>query len=867
MGINGNHCSFVLLAEFHIFEGAQLKYQFPQPLGVDESILAMSMLPDGAEAHEIDWTIFFLNQTSFNTISPVLALDTPETRSIDLPVDGAGTGEGQPGKKQDLMCVLNLVRTKHDKTWDRGAKVMALAICTSHPFIQIFKPLLLMALDDYFAEPSQDCLARLFDAVNAIDLSVAPVLSRSEKLVMRASERKDIFVEKFANLASQQQGPSFPQSTKAYAHRSTNSTDSYSSFEDGLLMRRREQGGQQQQQDKRKENGHRYNDENGSSNNHNNTYAPSGLQSQPSRESPSDSSFSLGGSAVWVGDESGLDLVGKEGTNGAESSSVTSHGGSTTLAGSSQPRRSLDGSSSSSHLATKELPPKPPSHVQHGFDGRANVVKDTHFFHTTVAYKDHQLPIKMPLATFPEEVGDYSLITLIKVFSSPQQVSGPQHPHLHTCGPQTHPIILLFNALVTGKRIIFLGHKRPAGEVSSFVLAACALGSGCGTVLRGFIERAFPYANLRNRDDWESVPAYIAGVTNPIFESSKQWDLLLDISTGNVMVAKDIHLTCPVSSITGLPAPFITRAGTLKPESSVGSEEEIARLAKEGKDSAFRENNADKIFIEDIRTAIEDHFGETLVRTRFTEYVLRFVRLASRYEEETSGSTKFGFTTTSFTDVPGKGPQLGSGLAFQDETACFKELASNAHRIDAWRKTNSYQYLVMDYAKYRAACSVKGFDLVHQLMRFRYAKNMSDSEALAIAKALSESVKTYDQVVELLSCLPLGSGLTSIAFGLFHPLEQVRDATVDLLNQLRNYSVGVLFLQSLNHFQRYAYVRQAHAKERRVLAAADLQFDQHRSTTPGHANDSAYGPTPTNHFRAHANSSASQTSDRSNNAF
>ena len=56
---------------------------------------------------------------------------------------------------------------------------------------------------------------------------------------------------------------------------------------------------------------------------------------------------------------------------------------------------------------------------------------------------------------------------------------------------------------------------------------------------------------------------------------------------------------------------------------------------------------------------------------------------------------------------------------------------------------------VQDYAKYRAACSVKGFDLVHQLMRFRYAKNMTDAEAIAIAKALSENVKTYDQVVEV----------------------------------------------------------------------------------------------------------------------
>jgi len=39
--------------------------------------------------------------------------------------------------------------------------------------------------------------------------------------------------------------------------------------------------------------------------------------------------------------------------------------------------------------------------------------------------------------------------------------------------------------------------------------------------------------------------------------------------------------------------------------------------------------------------------------------------------------------------------------------------------------------------------------------------------------------------------------------------------------------VGLLFLQSLNHFQRYAYVRQAHAKERRMLA--EQQYQQHFS--------------------------------------
>ena len=66
------------------------------------------MLPVGAERQPEDWTIFFLNQTPFNTIAPVLALEEPETRSVlDRPGD-----DDHP----ELLYVLNLVRTKLDKT-------------------------------------------------------------------------------------------------------------------------------------------------------------------------------------------------------------------------------------------------------------------------------------------------------------------------------------------------------------------------------------------------------------------------------------------------------------------------------------------------------------------------------------------------------------------------------------------------------------------------------------------------------------------------------------------------------------------------------------------------------------------------------
>ena len=37
-------------------------------------------------------------------------------------------------------------------------------------------------------------------------------------------------------------------------------------------------------------------------------------------------------------------------------------------------------------------------------------------------------------------------------------------------------------------------------------------------------------------------PGYIAGVTNPIFESAGNWDLLCDIGTGRMVVHKDIFV-------------------------------------------------------------------------------------------------------------------------------------------------------------------------------------------------------------------------------------------------------------------------------------------------------------------------------------
>lgn len=263
-----------------------------------------------------------------------------------------------------------------------------------------------MALDDYLSDPSQDCLARLFDAVNAMDLSGAPTLTRAEKLVMRASERKDIFVEKFAHLAplshAQPANAGLAPSKVPLQHRSTNSGESYSSFEEGILIRKRNQDENRARERDNLSRKDRADTES--------TTATAVSTQSHGQHSPSDSSFSLGGSAVWVGDESGLD-IGPPKDLGGDSGSVVSLAGSGTMVGSARNRRSTDASSSSSHAHSKDQNARPAAHTNHSYydpSTRPGMAKDTHFYHTSVAYKDHQLPIKMPLSTFPEEVGDVS---------------------------------------------------------------------------------------------------------------------------------------------------------------------------------------------------------------------------------------------------------------------------------------------------------------------------------------------------------------------------------------------------------------------------------------------------------------------------
>jgi hypothetical protein len=88
-------------------------------------------------------------------------------------------------------------------------------------------------------------------------------------------------------------------------------------------------------------------------------------------------------------------------------------------------------------------------------------------------------------------------------------------------------------------------------------------------------------------------------VTNLIFESSKSWDLLCDVGTGRLVVSKDISTAYPYSPPPSLAPQMATRTGTLKAESSLGSEEEFGKLRTDF--SGSKSENYDNMFMEDVR--------------------------------------------------------------------------------------------------------------------------------------------------------------------------------------------------------------------------------------------------------------------------
>ena len=105
------------------------------------------------------------------------------------------------------------------------------------------------------------------------------------------------------------------------------------------------------------------------------------------------------------------------------------------------------------------------------------------------------IPLRVPLALQPEELAESSVSDLLRRFGK--------------------GLLTVFHALVQQRRVCFLGHSQPAEVV-------------CNAVLSSPLLVCPPMANLcallplhASRLDFLSVDGFIAGTTNPIFESTR----------------------------------------------------------------------------------------------------------------------------------------------------------------------------------------------------------------------------------------------------------------------------------------------------------------------------------------------------------
>lgn len=158
-----NHVEYILVASFDIDKGPIMEHQYPVAITGDEHMLAELMLPDQAHVRNQDWTIFFLHKDTTQEDEESASNEDKRRRrrkKKDRKGDGPdydgnaeernwadpgseeeGSDDSEPegGEGPPLIYVLNLVNTKQDKTAKRGAVVKAMAICTRHPFLHIYK--------------------------------------------------------------------------------------------------------------------------------------------------------------------------------------------------------------------------------------------------------------------------------------------------------------------------------------------------------------------------------------------------------------------------------------------------------------------------------------------------------------------------------------------------------------------------------------------------------------------------------------------------------------------------------------------------------------------------------------------------------
>lgn len=188
-------------------------------------------------------------------------------------------------------------------------------------------------------------------------------------------------------------------------------------------------------------------------------------------------------------------------------------------------------------------------------------------YNSVVSFNNMNIPIKVPIISLPDTIGDYFNPTdinfkpnLLNILNA-RLASEYNNNEMTIYGLLTPPIIVLINAMLTGKKIIFLSYENSAGHIIDHVLLALKLITG-GGILTGVLTNynVFPMIDVSKIDLLTECDSFIAGTINPFFKSNdKLWDLLYDLDANEFYVSSQIdEPEYSKNSIIGEDAKFLS---------------------------------------------------------------------------------------------------------------------------------------------------------------------------------------------------------------------------------------------------------------------------------------------------------------------
>jgi len=302
--------------------------------------------------------------------------------------------------------------------------------------------------------------------------------------------------------------------------------------------------------------------------------------------------------------------------------------------------------------------------------------------------------------------------------------------------------MVIYNAILRGARILFVSNESSCEEICSCVVACIHLVSPLNIV-----SKVYPFEHLLNTSFLESE-GYIAGVSNPIFRTRKNWwDVCCDVQDGTVV---DQSLSAKMNK---------------------GEELGEAKLQQ-----------IDQEFIQEILKKIKDkEITESQLRKYFYEY--------------TKNMIDYFMNSSNMID-------------YAREDKALMEAFDN--KSNKWKKTHSFEiyqnYLLRSREVFKVVFADKFLDVNTALTNFVEKKAFNDFDLLKDYSVLVDVLADpYKMEVFLKYLLSRKTDLTVLSAGMISANEEIQNKTAQLFMLFESHHYGKNIMSFFSYYTLFIY--------------------------------------------------------------